>query len=277
MNTVGETLGPIRPVEPGVTLGARQYWGESVQIWAVDGLSVSRSHYPPFQTQSRHRHENPTYFYLLGGEYCDESMELGRRSPGRFQLLYHPAGAWHEGASGPTGRFGLNLEPTEGWLGKFDLTFKDLGDYRVEDHPLRAAELLHLATIGFPASGAENQILEVLLPSSPAVEESSAWFRRLGRLLSDEPAERWSLQSLANELGVHPVHLARVFRARYGCSVTDWLLRKRILVGAGLLMEGKPVSEAAIQANFADQSHFGRTFRAYFDQTPREFQRYWLQ
>lgn len=254
-------------------LGAHQYWGETERQWDLGGLSVSLTRYPAFQSQARHSHENPTYFFLLGGDFTDVSSERGALAPQRFELLFHPSGAPHEGCSGPKGRFGLNFEPSESWLAKNDLKASDLGSYRIDSDPMRAGELLRLNVCGFEAVQAESQLLEILLPDALESQESPAWFRKVRGLL--DSGRPWSLHSLADELAVHPVYLARVFRARFGVSVSEWLRRRRLVSCARSLMDGRPSSEVAHEEGFADQSHFGRAFRAYFDCTPHEFQRRW--
>lgn len=256
-------------------LEARQYWGEADRQWDLDGLSVTYTRYPALQRQLRHCHENPTYFFLLGGDFTDESDQLGSQTPKRFDLLFHPAEAWHEGSSGPRGRFGLNFEPSRGWLEKYGLTTKDLGEYRLVADPFRAGELLRLAVCGLETDLAETQILEMLLPAEPVANEAPTWFAKLGRLLDAEVS--WSLRSLAEELSVHPVYLARIFRSRFGCSVSEWLRRKRLVECAKSLIDGRSSSEIAYEEGFSDQSHFGRTFRAYFNCTPGEFRRRWTQ
>ena len=249
--------------------------GSSAQSWDFGGLIVNLTKYPALQRQARHRHENPTYFFLLGGEFTDESSQLGTQSPERFELLYHPSGAWHQGTSGPSGRVGLNIEPNQTWLRKFDLDFDDLGGYRIEADPIRSSELLRLATGHFYGSAMEDQILEILLPNQEFPDEQPSWCQKLQRKVNCESIESLTLRSLAEELSVHPVYLARVFRSRYRCTVTEWIRRKRLLIGAKALLDGVPISEVALDAGFSDHSHFGRVFKSYFSYSPREFRRHW--
>jgi len=261
----------------GVILRAGEYLGVADGRWELGGVTVTSTRYAPLRRQSRHRHENPTYFFLIGGEFCDVSSELGSRYPQRFELLFHPAGAWHEGVSGESGRFGLNIEPSVEWLAGFGLEAADLGEYRVDSDPVRGCELLRLANAGMPGEWAADQILEILLPLEPVATEGPDWLKRLDSLLFASDEVRWGLRSLAHELGVHPVYLARVFRQRYRCSVTQWLLRRRLLEAARGLLKGRAASGVAHQAGFADQSHFGRAFRSYLELTPGHFQRRWAE
>jgi AraC family transcriptional regulator len=68
---------------------------------------------------------------------------------------------------------------------------------------------------------------------------------------------------LADEAGVHRVHLARAFRRHFGCSITEYRQRLRLrAAAAGLAKDGRLVSAVAADAGFADHSHLCRAFRA---------------
>jgi AraC-like DNA-binding protein len=71
---------------------------------------------------------------------------------------------------------------------------------------------------------------------------------------------------------VHPVHLARAFRAHRGMTVGDYLRRLRATHAATLLeAPGAALSSVAIQAGFGDQSQFTRTLKRVTGVTPGEF------
>lgn len=67
--------------------------------------------------------------------------------------------------------------------------------------------------------------------------------------------------------------LSRDFRALLGTSPYRYLQHRRIDLAKRLLREGAKLAEAAHGAGFADQSHFGRTFRKAVGLTPREWLR----
>lgn len=254
-----------------------EYFGRDTQQWDFNSFRVTLTKYPAVQQQPRHRHENPTLFFLLDGEFVDESDELGTRKPNRFELLFHPSGAWHESRASHRGRTGLNLEPSECWLEENDLKVEDLGKYRIESDPVKGSELLRLLANGFEEPSIENQLLEILLPRAAVETISLPWQKRLASLLKEDRTFRWTLKTLAEELAVHPVYLARVFRAQFGCSATTYLLRRRLMNCAKALTEGRASVDVAFENGFADQSHFARSFRSFYGTPPSEFQRKWLQ
>jgi AraC-like DNA-binding protein len=46
---------------------------------------------------------------------------------------------------------------------------------------------------------------------------------------------------------------------------------RRIDVARGWLRDARPLTEAALEAGFADQAHFTRTFKAAFGMTPGRY------
>lgn len=108
-------------------------------------------------------------------------------------------------------------------------------------------------------------------------ERSSArpkWLGLLLDLLDDTFEQRWTLQGIAAEMGVHPVHLCRAFSEHLGYTLGEYIRRQRVLRAWQLLAIGDgALAEVAAQSGFADQSHFTRAFRRQFGITPGEWRR----
>jgi AraC family transcriptional regulator len=91
-------------------------------------------------------------------------------------------------------------------------------------------------------------------------------------LLHEALPDNLTVERIANVVGVHPVHLARVFRRRYGCSVGEYARNWRVEVASRQLATStNSIAEVAAVAGFADQSHLCRTFKAVSGLTPNEF------
>ena len=95
-----------------------------------------------------------------------------------------------------------------------------------------------------------------------AARRSRARMAPAHRRVSSRPfSEQLRLDDLARTAGVHPSHLNRVFRARYGCSIGEYARRLGVseqVVSWPALKT--PIVEIAASAGFADQSHFSRVF-----------------
>lgn len=81
------------------------------------------------------------------------------------------------------------------------------------------------------------------------------------------------LDQLEQVTGCDRWQLSRDFRAVLGTSPYRYLQYRRVDLAKRLLREGAKLAEAAHDAGFADQSHFGRTFRKAVGLTPKEWLR----
>jgi AraC family transcriptional regulator len=100
------------------------------------------------------------------------------------------------------------------------------------------------------------------------------WLRIVRDLLHDRFQEELSLEEIAAAAGVHPAHLARVFRSHHGCSVGDYLRGLRVEFACRQLSStDAALIDVALSAGFADQSHFTRCFKQATGLTPGQFRR----
>lgn len=98
------------------------------------------------------------------------------------------------------------------------------------------------------------------------------WLQRAKDVLSERCLAPPTAAELAAEVGVHPSHLARAFRARYGDSLGGYARRMRLEWAAGRVASTDvALARLAREAGFVDQSHFTRAFRREFGLTPARF------
>lgn len=80
------------------------------------------------------------------------------------------------------------------------------------------------------------------------------------------------LSKLADELGLHPVYLARAFRCHFRCSPGEFARSYRLQRAAGLLAGSRlSLTDVALDCGFFDQAHLSHSFRARFGLTPRDY------
>ena len=78
------------------------------------------------------------------------------------------------------------------------------------------------------------------------------------------------LAGVARIAGVHPMYLAKLFRRRFGCSMGEYLRRRRVAWACEqLARKGGTITDIALNAGFADHAHFTRTFVRVTGCTPR--------
>lgn len=96
------------------------------------------------------------------------------------------------------------------------------------------------------------------------------------KALIDAQADRLSsLSELAAQAGVEASSICRLFQRYQGTSPYQYLLRRKMNLAAGFLVEsGGLVKEAALRVGFADPYHFSRCFKSVHGVAPRDLLRY---
>jgi len=122
----------------------------------------------------------------------------------------------------------------------------------------------------------EGLVLEMLGYAArkriPADRLPPEWIVRIVEKLEDEFQEGHTNLELANEVGIHPVHLARTFRRYYGRSVGTYLKEVRVQRAMSQILQKElTLAEIANSSGFSDQSQFTKTFKEIVGITPGAF------
>lgn len=100
------------------------------------------------------------------------------------------------------------------------------------------------------------------------------WLVRAVEILHARMKGSVVMADIAEEVDIHPTHLARTFRDRFGCTMGQYLRRLRIdAAREELLSTDKPLAAIALAAGFADQPHFTRAFKRVTGETPGAWRR----
>jgi AraC family transcriptional regulator len=225
--------------------------------------------YAPVAKLPEHGHAAPFFTYVLGGSYVERAGRQ-ERVCARGTVIFHE----HESHSNEVGRYGtasLNVElDSELWreLTGSERTFAGIagrvlgGD--VEWPALRVWREFHQ-----PDSIAALGMEEAMVLLFRAVRDAHARrvfepHPRLDRCLDylhAHPTATHRLADIARVADVHPMHLAKLFRRRFGCSMGEFLRRRRIAWACERLASSNDaITAIACDAGFADHAHFTRTF-----------------
>jgi AraC-like DNA-binding protein len=98
--------------------------------------------------------------------------------------------------------------------------------------------------------------------------------KRACERLESDLGGKFSLEQIAAEFDLSVSHFSRAFRISTGLPPHQWLLRQRVKAAKQLMsVRDLPLSEIAISAGFANQSHFTRVFSATVGVSPAAWRR----
>ncbi len=244
----------------------------------VSDFRIFASRYPPRSVLPKHTHDQACIGFVLGGT-CDESVGNRILTLSHHSLFFRPASEIHANRCGSAGARFLIAEVPERWLRRVSQ------HAALPDGPIcvQGAELSWLALrlyqevrVGGPASSLviEGLMLEIaagLVRRQKAAKHGHRplWLERTRDALHAHYREALRLGTLAGWAGVHPVHLAREFRRRYGCSVGQYVRRLRVESGCGALANtDSSLASIAMATGFANQAHFSRVFKSVTGMSP---------
>ncbi len=268
-----------------VTLGSSQSRGVD-----VDGFLVTRVRFPPLLRLPLHTHERATVAVILNGSF-DGLMRRASRPCPAATVLTEPPGEPHGNLFERAGAEVLTVQPDPARLELLEPFAGVLGEVNhMRDLVVAAVARRAAGELGAPDEvtpfAVEGLILELLaliarLRREPGVgieRRPPRWLGQARELLHDRSGEQLSVAGVAAAVGVHPVHLARVFRLHYGMPVGAYVRGLRLDWAAGrLTATDQGIAQIALLAGFYDQSHFSRAFKRRFGLTPRAYRRAALQ
>jgi AraC family transcriptional regulator len=240
----------------------------------VNGFTLAELRFPPNYVQEPFEPEQPYLAVVLEGSlhkaFRRRSMQLASSC-----AVSMPAGAWHGARFGPGGaRIAIVKVNGE------SSSLADLRELRGQSLiwlGWRLTAELYASDSGAPLA-AEGYALELLAATTREPRDMQPlgrpqrWLSTAEELLRTRIGEPLRLAELAAETGVHPTHLARAFRARYGVSVGEYGRRIRLAWAAAEIARGDaPLATIAAEAGFADQSHFTRLFKRHIGTTPARY------
>jgi AraC family transcriptional regulator len=266
-----------------IKLPPGSFFGQTQSRRVLEGITVLESVYSHDLRIPPHAHAEAFFDLVLDGA-CSEVHDGQTTDRSRSACAFHPPGEVHSNSwHGPEPRcFHIAIAPALlNRVGQYAPLLTRSVHFPAGTPGLLATRVYHEFRRMDEVSPLviEGLTLELLaqttrLASRIPERRPPRWLRRVRELLHDKFSERLTLEVLAESAGVHPAHLARVFRQFLGCTVGDYLRQLRIECACRRLTSSDAsLVEIALAAGFADQSHFSRTFKRHTGLSPVAFQK----
>ncbi len=260
-------------------LKAGQFYGKTSQTLTAEGFRFTEKSYSSQSRLPIHAHELSHFCFVLSGNYNEKiGSRLFERKP--TTLVYYPPNASHPEEHLTHGRHLL-----------VEIDFKGLEKVgecgaRLNEPVLLSGDSLWLAARmykefserdEFSALALESISNELLIAASrqyrkKAERKPPQWLESVKDYLHENFSMPPGLNELAKADGVHPTHLARVFRQFENCTTGDYVRQIRIENARRIILAtNKPLVEIALDTGFADQTHFTRSFKRITGMTPAKF------
>jgi AraC family transcriptional regulator len=260
-------------------LSRGQFYGQVTRHRDVGGLNLIETRYAPGTWLPPHSHQHG-YFCLVRHGHYREKYGGRERLCGPLSVAFHAPEEVHAEQFAGDETVSFNVEVTNSWLATRGQEFAGGLDWTADFQGGALAGLAlrlyreFLRTDAAAPLAIEGLTLEILAEawrgSVRGLDRTPAgWLARVHEMVHERFAEQCTLQQLAKQSGVHPVHVAAAFRRQYGCTVGQYVRRRRIEFACQqLTTSDAALADIALAAGFADQSHFCRTFKRLTGLTP---------
>lgn len=236
--------------------------GRTIRQFSTEAGSIAetdhRSAIPP------HAHPQVTFCLITRGE-LQESIHGTTSQHSANDLIFRNAGEAHADAFGPDGARCFNVMVDPALLQRASQT------WRLDSSAAIVRRLRRELRGDTSAMVVEGLLYQLVGELCRDVTPRKNVAEKASDVIRERFAHNVSARAIAEEIGVHPVHLMRAFRATYGIPLVDAVRELRIGHAKGLLRGTTPIAEIALASGFADQSHFTKVFRRATGTTPRRY------
>jgi AraC family transcriptional regulator len=255
--------------------------GRVIKSLEVSGFILAESAHDAGSRVPRHAHDNSYFCFVLQGGYTEKC--------GRQEVLCKPSVPTFRGSGEEHEALVLDAQ-----VRVFVVEIPPRWVERLREDSLSVSSASDFSSGAFPRLGArihrefhktdtasrlaiEGLALELLAEAvrrpRAGIRATPRWLIQAREMLAERFAETLTLDQIAAEVGVHPVHLATTFRERYGVTIGDFVRRLRVEYACELIKKGLPLGAIALEAGFADQNHFAKVFKSHVGTTPARYSR----
>jgi AraC family transcriptional regulator len=250
-----------------------------VRSMRLEHLQFTETVYPAALKMASHTHENAYVSVVLQGAFA-ETIAGKTRECDSATVTFHPPAEGHAVDFLAPVRI-LRLDLDSDWLSRvqaFTPLFREPQVVRGGLPSCIAARLYQELKSRDTLSplAMEGLALELVAESSrqraTPGKRPPAWLLSARDMLHARVGDAPTVAETAAAVGVHPVHLARTFRAHFRVTVGDYVRKLRLEAACAMLASSDySLAHIALETGFSDQGHFCRAFRQMTGMTPGRY------
>lgn len=237
--------------------------------------------YPAQSRLVKHSHENAHFCFVLQGSYT----EFHHKQEFYCQpstLTFRPSEEVHEDKFHNQDVRVFTIEITPRWMERLrqdsihlgrSATFRNDPVTRLSERVVKEFHQMETAA-GLILEGLTLEIIAETVRYSAHTYERTVpyWLKQAKELIHECFSENLTLEQIALEVGIHPIHLSKVFKQKYHCTVGEYIRKLRIEYACREITKGEQsFVNIALNAGFANQGHFSGTFKRLTGVTPGEY------
>lgn len=248
----------------------------------LQNFAVQKNAYVQGARSETHAHPKPRLVFVLRGKFS-EIYERRKRECAPLMTIFRPAGERHSEDYYGKGIVCLRVDLEPEWLKRLDeynVKLEGSADFNGNELTgiIRRLDQEFDNFDRFSPLAVEALMLEAAVAISrgekSAFERNGVpkWLAGAKDYIHAELNSDLTIAEIASQANVHPVHLARVFRRCYHCTIAEYVRRLRVEFACrALRASNESLAEIALNAGFSDQSSFSKTFKRLMNQTPAEY------
>lgn len=245
--------------------------------------------FPPGELLDTHFHDRATFATMLAGgfdlEFSSPALTKRRHPCTPSTVLVEPPGETHANHVYESGAQTLVIQPDPEASDLLDPVADVLVRPGTFHHGGLAAlarrirrELEHpdsVTPIAVEALALEMMSVAARLdPTDRAPGDPPRWLLRARDYVHAHFHEAPTIADVAEEVDIHPAHLAKVFRREFHVPIGEYIRRLRLdWATEQLAVTEKPIASIAFEAGFSDQSHLTRRLKKATGTTPAAYRR----
>lgn len=259
----------------GTGAAGKDFHGLELKLRSFGGARSARVVHSRGQSIDEHGHDWACLtLHMLGG--AEEHYDGGQIYLDGPSAVFHPVHAPHGDAVSEVGLETVSIQFDPDWVNRpgFRLPSERTLSWRGGRTGAAARQLARawcnprLSEIVL----ADETLRFLHLALNAAAPPSPRWVDDLWKRL--DPLAPVQTKSLADQVGMDAVRLARAYRIAVGEGLQETVRRKRVAAASDLLrFTDQSLADIALVAGFCDQSHMNRNFRSLLGRTPLQVRR----